>query len=115
MLMQVERGKAVPSSYVYIWNPDVDSLLSFDFSTASDKSDVVPTNSTSMTGKEELIQSIRDRYPLSTYWDGSDPRLLLCETRRLESRDTPTLVATASKTDEKGNGAGVLQVRCLCD
>jgi intraflagellar transport protein 140 len=94
---QVDRGKAVPSPQIYIWDADLDTLLSFDFSTASNSSNGTEDDDCVVTGREELVKDVRDRYPVSHYWDGSDSRLLICEAKRLSERDKPNLVA--SKTD----------------
>ncbi|KAH8034397.1 hypothetical protein HPB51_023645 [Rhipicephalus microplus] len=63
---------------LYVWSIEDDSLFEFNFTTGeSCKGQAVgdsPSNGT-----------VRDRAPISHYWDESDPRLLVCEAQCVPS------------------------------
>ncbi|KAK8773533.1 hypothetical protein V5799_011934 [Amblyomma americanum] len=82
------RGIRRESSALYVWSIEDDSLFEYDFDTGE-----------SRTGKAvsdlRAKGTVRGRAPLSHYWDETDPRLLVCEARRI--------VDGYAKADASGN------------
>ncbi|KAH7979186.1 hypothetical protein HPB49_008610 [Dermacentor silvarum] len=63
---------------LYVWSIEDDSLFEFNFATGESTKGKADSESPSSG-------TVRDRAPISHYWDETDPRLLVCEARSTPS------------------------------
>ncbi|XP_033108707.1 intraflagellar transport protein 140 homolog [Anneissia japonica] len=82
----VEKTDGTIDSKLYLWDVDMDTIQYFDFATGQgDQDDVMLTNGEDMNdverGRVEAAQDVAGRYPVSAFWDPTEPKLIVCEAR----------------------------------
>lgn len=103
----IATANLIPDGKLYIWDVETDLLLEYDFRKGQDSNVEEKTE-----GNEDYAVDIHvdfdkvcvDRIPLSICWDSDDPRLLVCDAKKLKSNEvnplkiTPLLRQKSSKS-----------------
>lgn len=88
MALTIATESLIPDGKLYIWDVERDKISEFDF---------MHLSGTSNGTTETNLGSTVPRLPMTFCWDNEDPRILACETRRLnQSNDKrpPTSMST---------------------
>lgn len=116
--LTIAAANLIPDGKLYIWDIEKDNLLSYDFKKkrrSFDYDDVLEIADNHLDDTEVLYDKIcTNRIPLSIYWDTCDPRLLICNARKMK-------IASKSKSlvnlygASNGKNRIVVEVSCnLC-
>jgi intraflagellar transport protein 140 len=89
--MTIMKTNNIPSSHLFIWNLEKDTLGFFDFDRGLNDLDVdldvtlINDKNTYEKSKIEIGKEVGGRYPSVHHWEHFDPRLLVCEAYLLSS------------------------------
>lgn len=96
--MTLAASNLIPDGKLYIWNIEQDNMSEYDFkksdkakkhsfeSESGDYLDEEEKNEAEINSPEVMSDKIcSNRMPLNIFWDGEDPRLLICDAKKLKA------------------------------
>lgn len=93
----IATANLIPDGKLYIWDVETDLLLDYDFRRGQYINGDEPTERSHDYAVDihvELDKVCVDRIPLSIAWDTDDPRLLICDAKKLKSNEINPLRIT---------------------
>ncbi|XP_067952050.1 intraflagellar transport protein 140 homolog [Watersipora subatra] len=103
---------------LYIWDTELDTVQFFDFETGRGEQDddlgsfeEEEDISDIDRGRHQAAKDISSRYPISQFWDCSEPKLIVCEVKRISGtvatkgntmQEAESLVVSLFSTPEHG-------------
>ncbi|VEN35720.1 unnamed protein product [Callosobruchus maculatus] len=103
--LTLAAANLIPDGKLYIWDIETDDLIYYDFKKYASESDEQPKLD-EMSEMDQISANYddicRNRIPINFFWDVNDPRLLVCDARRLKSASSrKSLLRSKSSTEEK--------------
>ncbi|KAH9494870.1 hypothetical protein Btru_015870 [Bulinus truncatus] len=90
--IQIMLANGKPDHKLYFWDVELDTVQYFNFETGRGEQDDYPSSSAGTLdgdnendsndaerGKNQAARDIAGRYPISMYWDLTEPKLFVCE------------------------------------
>lgn len=85
--LTLAAANLIPDGKLYVWNIEEDTLLSYDFHKYGDylTEEALLEDLKQLKSESSAYDEIcANRIPLTIFWDGDDPRLLVCDAKRLK-------------------------------
>ncbi|CAH2002580.1 unnamed protein product [Acanthoscelides obtectus] len=102
--LTLAAANLIPDGKLYIWDTESDDLIYYDFKKFASGSDT-HQKMDEMNDIDQISANYdeicRNRIPINFFWDVNDPRLLMCDARRLKSASSRKILRSKSSTEEK--------------
>lgn len=89
--LTIAAANLIPDGKLYVWDIEQDDLSFYDFrknesQVYDEEGNVIQNPSLDEDDSNEIYDKIcKSRIPLTTFWDWDDPRLLVCDAKKLKS------------------------------